>query len=311
MLFKINFILWFLGLPIFSFCQSKLKIVSAEDKSILSYATIRNVTKNVAFSASKEGEASLKGIGDSIIVSYAGYKDLSFINNKEDKVVTLYRVKKFLPEVIVFSCVKMKTFFLKNALTPRKYGEVFFEGINWHYTDITNPYAILINDVPENSSIKTFSFWIEKKWGSPDSMELAPMMIMAYSVDSLTQLPGDPLFSKPIIYFPKREGKQTLNLDSNQLYAPRNGLFLSIMYIIDKKYSWEENIKTQSGADTSIINYGAIINGRLDLGKYSAFIFDLAKNKWIKYKPNLVIGFEIKYKLCPDKGKFSYSGKRK
>ena len=286
----------------FSFCQSKLKIVSAEDKSILSYATIRNVTKNEAFSASREGVAILYSTGDSIMVSYAGYKDLGFINTKDDRVVALYRVKEFLPEVIVFSCVKMETFFLKNTLTPRKYDEVFFDGINWHYTDITNPYAILINDIPENSSIKTFSFWIEKKWGSPDSMELAPMMIMAYSVDSLTQFPGDPLISKPIIYFPKKAGKQTLNLDSIQLYAPRNGLFISIMYIIDKKYSWEENIKTQQGADTTIINYGAIINGRLDLGKYSAFIFDLMSNKWIKYKRNLVIGFEIKYKLCQDKG---------
>jgi hypothetical protein len=62
-------------------------------------------------------------------------------------------------------------------------------------------------------------------------------MIMAFTTDSLTKLPSNPLIVKPIIYHPERKGKQTINIDSSQVFVPKNGLYITFQYVIDKKYS--------------------------------------------------------------------------
>lgn len=284
-------------LPIFSFCQSKIKIISGEEKFALPYASIINKTSNHFFSANEYGEALLYGnFGDSILISYAGYKDVSFVNKKEEKIVELFLLHKFLPEVFVFKCKKGNTFLLENGLKP---GKLFngFVGINWTYSEITKPYALLIKDLPSNSKIETFSFWLEKSLQSPDSTILAPFIVMIYSFDSLSQIPGNPLLSKPLIFFPKKQGKQTINLDSLNLYSPKNGIFISIQYVIDKKFSWNQKVLTDRGADTTIISYGGIIKGGINKSQNESFIYDVQNNKWIKFK-NRIIAFEIKYRKC-------------
>jgi len=270
-----------------------------EDGHLLSYATIRNSTQNYSKSANRTGEAIIEGnFGDSIIISYVGYNDVGFIVNTEhQKLISLSRTFMFLPEVQVFNCKKTKRFTLKNQFKIPKTGN-YYGGVNWTYSDITNPYAFLINDIPSNSQIINLSFWLKKHYQSPDSIISAPIMIMAFAVDSLTQLPSKPLISKPIIYYPERDGKQSINIDSVQLFTPKNGLYIAFQYIIDKKYSWEHPLKTTNGTDTTIISYGGIIEAGLVMRNYKSVIYDLSQRKWIKFAPNLIIKFEMEFKKC-------------
>ena len=76
---KILVLLLIILLTLPSFCQQRFKIISGEDDSPLPYATIVNFTKKYYLSASKTGEAIIDVLpGDSIIISYVGYKDVSF-----------------------------------------------------------------------------------------------------------------------------------------------------------------------------------------------------------------------------------------
>ncbi|MEO8771827.1 MAG: hypothetical protein ABI402_17150 [Ferruginibacter sp.] len=288
-------------LALFSFCQSKLTIISGEDGSSLPYATIVNVTKKYNLSASKTGEAIIDvSPGDSIAISYVGYKDVGFIISKEqEKIISIYRVTEILPEIFVSNCKKMKQFVLKNPIKPRKQWELI-SGMNWSYSDLLKPYAILIKDIPPNSQITMFSFWLRKQYVGPaDSMILAPIMLMAYAVDSLTQLPGKPLISKPIIFYPEKQGKQSLNLDSVQLVMPGNGIYISIQCVMDKKYSWEDkNAKTRTGNDTTMILYGGIFQSGSNITNFKPVIYDQSKKEWVSFIYNIVIGFEIEYKRC-------------
>jgi hypothetical protein len=145
--------------PAFSFCQVKLKIKSGEDDSLLPYATIRNFTQDYSMSANSIAEAIINGnYGDSVIISYVGFKDMSFIvDARLQKSITLYRTFKFLPDIQVFNCKKIKTVTLKNQFEIPKKGN-FYGGINWSYSNITKPYAVLITDISPNSQIVNLSF---------------------------------------------------------------------------------------------------------------------------------------------------------
>lgn len=288
-------------ITIFSFSQTKFKILSGEDGSSLAFATIVNFTQKNYLSATKTGEAIIYvSPGDSLIISYVGYQDVGFTYNAEpEKLISLYRSTKLLPGIFVFNCKTKKKFVLKNPTKPRKNGELF-GGIVFSYSDLMKPYAILIDDIPQNSLITNFSFWLRKQYSGPvDSMILAPMIIMAYAVDSATQLPGRSLISNPIIFSPVKQGKQSLNLDSVQLVMPGKGFYIAIQYVIDKKYSWEnKNVKTFTGADTTEMLYGGIFERGANPGNYKTFTYNHFRQEWVKFVPNDAIGFEIEYKRC-------------
>jgi hypothetical protein len=298
---KILVLLLIILLTLPSFCQQRFKIISGEDDSPLPYATIVNFTKKYYLSASKTGEAIIDVLpGDSIIISYVGYKDVSFsIKAEHEKIISLYRLNKFLPEVFVFNCKKKEKFVLQNPIKPHKQRELI-SGIYWSYSDLMKSYAILIDEIPQNSLVTKFSFWLRKQYiGPADSMILAPIILMAYGVDSVTQFPDKPLISKPIIFSPEKQGKQSLNLDSLQLIMPKKGMYIAIQYIMDKKYSWEDkHVKTATGGDTTEILYGGIFESGLNSKNFKSVTYDQSKQQWVNFKPNIVIGFEIEYKRC-------------
>jgi hypothetical protein len=286
---------------LFSLSQSRFKIVSGEDDSSLPFATIVNFTNKSYLSTSITGEAIISvSPGDSLIISYIGYKDFGFTYNSErEKLIPLYRSAKVLPEIFLFNCKTKKKSILKNPVKPRKKGELF-GGVVFSYSDLLKPYAIFIDEIPKNSLITNFSFWLRKHYiGPSDSMMLAPIIIMAYGVDSVTQLPDKPLLSSPIIFSPVKQGKQSLILDSVRLVMPGNGLYFSIQYVMDKKYSWEnKHVKTATGADTTESLYGGIFERGVSTGTFKSLIYDPSMKEWVKFIPNDVIGFEIEYKQC-------------
>lgn len=298
---KILTLLPIILLTLHSFSQTKFKIISGEDGSSLPFATIVNFTKKSYLSASKTGDANIDvSPGDSLIISYVGYKDVGFTYNEEHKeLISLYRSTKILPGIFVFNCKTKKQFVLKNPIRSRKKGELF-GGIVWTYSDLLKPYAVLINDIPQSSLITRISFWLRKQYFGPaDSMIAAPIMVMVYGVDSVTELPDRPLISKPIIFSPEKPGKQSLYLDSMELVTSDKGFYIAIQYIMDKRYSWEnKNVKTATGGDTTQILYGGIFERGANTGNYKTFTYNQFTKQWVKFVPNDAIGFEIEYKRC-------------
>jgi hypothetical protein len=81
----------------------QFKIISAEDGAALPFATLINFTHPIIVSANANGIAELNAKnGDSIIVSYVGFKSNSFVfNSNSNQTIRLIKAIEILPPVFV------------------------------------------------------------------------------------------------------------------------------------------------------------------------------------------------------------------
>jgi hypothetical protein len=272
-----------------SFSQ-EIKIISAEDGTPLPFASVFNLTHPSFVSANAFGVAKLSvANGDSVTVSYTGCNSVSFVYNSNTiSTIRLSKANGILPPVTVVNCKKMKKMKFKNQ-DAVKFGtmkngtKVSFGGIMWFKEWRTPIRAIRINPGKENAILTSFSFWLQNSYNAPSSAIKALLMISFYEVsDSL--LPGNTITETPLIYYPQKTGKQTLELDSLHLRIPSNGFYISFQYVMNEAYEWKETIQFKDSSnhiDSVRIFTGH--GGRIE-GLYGKEVeladFNPLKNKW-------------------------------
>ena len=294
------------GLLFFSFilffrseCNAQqFKIVAAEDGSVLPYATVINYTHPTIVSANANGIVELNPQnGDSIAVSYVGFKTLSFIFYPNfSPNIRIFKENNVLPPITVLKCKKFKK--MKYSNEDSTYFKISENGERLHFGGVlfsegpwNNPqFAVRLNPEQENAIMKEFSFWLLKPYGGPKSAITAPLIIDFYDVtDSI--LPGNLLTEKSLIYYPQKPGKQTLKLDSLHLRIPSNGIFVSFQCVRNEDYAWTETTHWIDSAshiskDSVFERYGGRIDG-IYTRNFELADFNPIKNKWYlwSYKP--------------------------
>ena len=269
----------------------QFKIISAEDGAALPFATLINYTHPNLVSANVNGMAQLAAqVGDSIAVSYVGFKNTSFIfNSNTDETIRLFKETGVLPPITVINCKKMKQFKYSNKDSVHfrimeKGNKSNSVGVLWNAGPVNNPQlAVRLNPEKENAILKNFSFWLEKPNAGPKSAITAPLIISFYDVtDSV--LPGNVLTETPLFYYPQKTGKQTLNLDSLHLRIPPNGIYVSFQCVMNEEYAWTEIVKWEDSThqiskDTIFKYYGGMIDG-VYTRNFDLAGFNPIKNKW-------------------------------
>lgn len=267
------------------------KIIAAEDGEALPFATLINYTHPNLVSANANGMAELSAQnGDSIAVSYVGFKNTSFIfNSNIDHLIRLFKVISVLSPVTVQNCKKMKKFKYSNKDSVNfrimeNGNKAYFGGFEWHKRPWNkHQWAVRLNPEKENTSLKSFSFWLEKPFIGPKSAIAAPLIISFFDVsDSI--LPGNVLTETPLFYYPQKTGKQTLNLDSFHLRIPPNGIYISFQCVMNEDYAWNETIHWKdttfhTSKDSVVEKFGGRIDG-VYTRDFELATFNPIKNKW-------------------------------
>ena len=271
----------------FKINAQQFKIIAAEDGVALPFATLINFTHPIIVSANANGIAELNAKnGDSIIVSYVGFKSNSFVfNSNSNQTIRLIKAIEILPPVLVQNCKKMKSFTYgnKRAVTQKTNanGERFVFNLEWWglWKNSNSQFAVRINPEKENTILKSFSFWIEKPFFGPESVFNAPLIISFYDVtDSIT--PGNMLTETPLIYHPQKIGKQTIDLDSFHLIISKKGIYVSFQCVTNEDFAWTQTIKMiVSNKDTIVKCYGGRILGVFSQD-FEFASFNPIKNKW-------------------------------
>jgi hypothetical protein len=110
---------------------------------------------------------------------------------------------------------------------------------------------------------------------APEYAVQCPFMISFYEYIPETQLPGELLYDKPLFYFPKKDGKQSLSLDSLNIFVPREGIFICFELIMDDRFQW-----SLKNGDSTVVNQGVLLDGVYS-NDYRLAFFNYAKNTWM------------------------------
>lgn len=284
------------------YSQTTLFIKSSNDNSPLIFASISNISTKSSFSTNDAGIAKIKATnGDTLLITYVGYIDQKIIVGKDHNhdTIILKRAEKSLKEIYVKSCKKYKDLLISNADSGKTIGG--FSGVMCTKGNYNGKVAVKIQNGKEYAKLKSISFWLKKMWHfSPPYAIQSPLIISFYSISDLN-LPGYLLYQNPLIYFPKKVGKQELKVDSIGVKVPPEGIFICIEFVMDEKYQWEQKVN-----DTIQINQGVLIDGVYSNGFELSF-FDYQSNCWIKPRsentqdPNRkhgTIRIEAKLKYC-------------
>ena len=280
--------------------SQEIRIIAAEDGTPLPFASVFNLTHPSFVSANAFGVAKLTVVnGDSVTVSYTGCTSVSFVyNSNTTNTIRLSKANSILPPVTVLNCKKMKKMKFKNKdavkfITMKNGNKMSYAGVMWFKEWYAPISAIKLNPGIENATLISFSFWLQNTYNAPAAAIKAPLMISFYEVsDSL--LPGNTITESPLIYYPQKTGKQTLQLDSLHLRIPSNGIYICFQYVMNEAYEWKETVKftdsTYQHIDSVRIFTGH--GGRIE-GMYVKEVevaeFNPLKNKW-KFLKNVGAG---------------------
>lgn len=263
----------------------QFKIIAAEDGAALPFATLINYTHPNLVSANVSGIADLTAQeGDSIAVSYVGFKTTSFVfNTNTSPIIRLFKETVLMQPITIQKCNNEKSllyinntvnYVLKNGVRH------YFDGLDWWGVRWKNSeHAIRINPEKENTILESFSFWLDKSPFGPKSAIQAPLIVSFYDVtDSIT--PGNLLTETPLIYYPQKTGKQTLNIDSFHLRIPPKGIYISFQCVTNEDYAWTQTIKINGKINDTVIKcYGGIIVGVYS-SDFEVASFNPIKNSW-------------------------------
>ncbi|MFT3912093.1 MAG: carboxypeptidase-like regulatory domain-containing protein [Ferruginibacter sp.] len=282
-----------------AFSQTQLKIVSAIDNSALPYANITNLTMQQVYSANSRGAFQLNANeGDSIRISYVGYKskDYVFKMNEKTETIVLSKDISLLKPVIISTCKKTGKIKIKSAKGNG------LPAISWSYTSFKGVYGFQFK--PSTPGIlQSFSFWLTQ-WHAPASAIPAPFMISFYDIDDSTGLPSNPLPVAPVIYFPTEPGKQTIALDSVRIVVPEEGIYICFQYIMDEKYAWPQKTKwcMPDCKDTTVMQYGIFLSRSEDENAL-AVIYNYRNDGWttLKSDKHIIARYEAVLKYCKER----------
>jgi hypothetical protein len=297
---KYAIIIIMLGFAGDAFSQAILRIVANRGEP-LSYATIANITKKKLYSADNEGLLKLEADPqDSIEVTYTGFISRGFrYTEMKYAVITLDKNPSLLELVVVKDCEKKKKQAIKNF--ERKgflsRDTIFY----WSFPNDKGKYAVKIKSPEPKAVLTNLSFWTERVRNAPESTAYAPFMITFYEVDESTGLPGEALPVTPVVYFPKKTGRQTLKLDSLHLHIPDSGLYISFQYILDQNFNWSypARLHCSSCPDMIITGYGAelkFVKG----GDWPSAAYGFFNGRWSPMQRNMAIQLEVTVSYCTE-----------
>ena len=298
-------ILLFIFLLNVSHCFSQqIQVISEHNHVPLPFATLVNLTHPSMASADEAGILNLNAvIGDSLSISFVGYKTTNLIFNG-DKIqqVKLVQEKITLPTVIIEKCKKEKTikygntdsvdFIINNQGKKIHFmggltSDFVFKNLFTSEQGIKNYlWAVRLNPKKENAHLIKLSFWLDKPLGALTNSINLPLILNFYNVEDSTDLPGHLIYESSIIYYPTQLGKQTLNLDSLHLKIPDNGMYVSFQHVINDKYSWKIKVKWVDSSkdiakDTFFFGYGNEIEGTYCSKDFNLANYNPILNKWI------------------------------
>ncbi|MFN0082751.1 MAG: hypothetical protein ACKVOM_09565 [Ferruginibacter sp.] len=280
---KLNFFLLLLIIvansKIDAFAQTTIHIEAAETHAPLPYATIVIRTKQLLLFTDKDGNAINNfETGDSIDISYVGYENLHFIfDKKQPPTYLLTQKKSLLSTVEIKSCIPKKLSEYSNEEDDKT--ENKFGGLAWDFTTNTKV-AVMVNPDVKNAFAISFSFWLLNYFQAPKIAIKAPMKLSFYEIVDSTSFPGELITDRQVIYFPKKQGKQTINLDSLHLKIPDNGMYIGIEYILDEKYKYSiKYFDREAGVDTTGYRYGARFDGVIS-NKFRIAFYYYFLDKW-------------------------------
>ncbi len=243
-----------------SLAQS-IKVKSSEGLAPLSFASIVNVSKGKLYFSDQQGnvEGNFE-IGDSIFITHVGYKYLRSKIRHLNEIFSLQQSVASLDTVRIQSCkffTKEKISNIISDTTSKKFGGVCC----WAAGETTAKVAVMLKSNFSERRLHSFSIWLSTAWQPKASIQ-TPMKFTFYSINLSTMLPGELISNQQIIYYPKKEGKQTINVDSINIWIQEPGIYLAMEYIYDKKYEWPQRyIDTLKGIDTVTMRIGSFIDG--------------------------------------------------
>lgn len=261
------------------FAQTTMHIGAAETHAPLPYATIVNRTKQLLSFADKDGSVNnIFEDGDSIDISYVGYENLYFIFTKQKSLTVLLTPKKsLLSTVEIKTCIPKKLFEYSNQEDNKP--DKKFGGLAWDFSNNAKV-AVMVQPNIINSYASYLSIWLFENYGAPRITIKAPIKFSFYEIVDSTSFPGELITNRQVIYFPKKQGKQTINLDSLHLRIPDNGMYIGIEYILDEKYKYPMRyVDTAKGIDSIGYSYGARIEGVIS-NKFRMAFYYYFLDKW-------------------------------
>lgn len=262
------------------FAQTIIHIETGETHNPLPFATIVNHTKHLLLFSDKFGNANTKfENGDSINISYVGYDNIIFIFKKQNiQNYILHQKNDLLKTVEIKPCEKIK--YLENNNLENDNPEAEFGGLQWNFPSTNAKVAVMVKPSFDIAYLNSFSFWLVHNAGAPKIAILAPLKFFFYKILDSSLLPGELISNRQIIYFPKKEGKQTVTLDSLHLRIPENGMYVGIECIIENKYKFPLHIiNTEKGIDSIIMGYGARLDG-VKSKEFRIAFYNYFQDKW-------------------------------
>lgn len=265
------------------YAQTEISVVDLSTHQPLPYASVVNFTKKSLDFTNEKGMATVNfQPGDSIKISYVGYKEKTWLLEKNlQKVFTLEQDAALLKPVKLIPCTHWETTTYSNIDSAEKYPA--FGGVEFGMHAQNGRVAFMIKPSTENARLDKIIIWLLRHPGGTKQSVKAPLKLSFLAIADSSLLPGESLTSKQIIYYPQKEGKQIIHADSIHLYLPPNGFYLCFEYIIDKKYEFPVKIlNPDDGSVTEQIFYGAVLDGVRCRDFVPAF-FNYQKNEWLFY----------------------------
>ena len=263
---------------LFGFCcaQAPIQIKSFEDHRPLPYASVANLTKRQLHFTDENGIVSANfDINDSIFISYVGYQNLkSRIEATGSQIFFLNQSNYVLEAVKIAKCRNVIKHEYSNLASGKKFG-----GVGWNKNAMNAKVAIMLKLESDDFILNSFSIWLRRDNGVPRHAIQAPMIFSFFSIDDSSMLPGELISNQRVVYHPKKEGKQTIQIDSLHLRIPRSGIYVSIEYVFDDKYQYPMHY-IEKGIKILGTGYGGHIDGVLAKGNFTLAFYHYARDRW-------------------------------
>ncbi|GAB4093799.1 peptidase associated/transthyretin-like domain-containing protein [Flaviaesturariibacter terrae] len=241
--------------------QRKIRVVDGTSGQPLPFATIVNITHPAVQFADEQGALDLPwDDADSIRITHVGYQDRVMQVRNAGGTISLARKASVLKTVVVRSCASPVSHHYSNfdsVSTASGFG-----GVWWADGIATAKVAVPVFLTTSSARLSRIEFALGRALGAPKRFPKSPLRFTFYSIDPATQLPGEALSDQSVIYYPKKNGKQIVFVDSLRLSIPATGLYVGIEYLVDPKECYPVHFRDSTlGTDSVIMRYGVLLEG--------------------------------------------------
>lgn len=214
--------------PVFLFGQQAItgRVISAQTKTAISFATVGLIKKNIGTTANEEGFFSLAFTSnqvDTLIFSCVGYETLKLpinFNQYQNLTIELSEKISVLAEVIVSNKARSTTVTLNDFSNCGNN----FVGSSGYQTQIAQHFQVQAENALL-SQIKICRMSI-----SFLSTEKTIFRIRIYDMDTLTKVPSKDLCNEIIEVKTKNETVH-LNLEKYKIYIPKKDFFVAVEWL--------------------------------------------------------------------------------